>query len=321
MSVFTPLSAGQLEAWLERYSLGTLRGLTGISEGVQNSNFFVDTASGRYVLTLFEQLSMHELPFFIHLMAHLARHGIPCPAPLAARDGEYLGELQGKPAVMVSCLSGRSVERPSLAQCAAIGDMLAGLHLAAQSFAGQQAHQRDAAWCRATADLVLPCLGEADAGLLRDELRQQALHRPSGLPRGVIHADLFRDNVLFEGDRVGGLLDFYFAGVDDLLFDVAVTVNDWCVDAEGSPDAARSQALLAAYHARRALSAAECAAWPVLLRAAALRFWLSRLQDFHMPRSGQLVVQRNPDEYRSILLARRAAGLAPLHLVSAGWAG
>lgn len=325
MSVFTSLSTQQVSAWLKHYSLGALESIEGIAEGVQNSNFFLNTSHGRYVLTIFEQLLRSELPFFINLMAHLARHGVPCPAPVANRDNDYLGELQHKPAVIVTRLSGKSAIAPTLAQCASIGAMLADLHIAAQSYGGRQAHQRGAAWCRETAALVQPFLDEADAALLRDELRYQAQHRPGDLPRGVIHADLFRDNVLFDGDRVSGLLDFYFAGIDDLLFDVAVTVNDWCIEADGSLDAGRCNALLAAYHASRPLTASERGAWPLMLRAAALRFWLSRLHDFHRPRAGDLVARRNPDDYRNILRARIAGNtelhLEALRLASPGQAG
>lgn len=329
MSVFTSLTAPQVSAWLKHYSLGTLESIEGIAEGVQNSNFFLTTSHGRYVLTIFEQLARSELPFFINLMAHLARHGVPCPAPLANRDNDYLGELQRKPAVIVTRLPGKSTIAPTLAQCAAIGAMLADLHIAAQSYGGRQAHQRGAVWCRETATLVQPFLNEEDAALLRDELRYQAQHRPGDLPRGVIHADLFRDNVLFDGDRVSGLLDFYFAGVDDLLFDLAVTVNDWCIKPDGHLDAERSAALLAAYRASRPLTASERSAWPILLRAAALRFWLSRLHDFHRPRAGDMVLRRNPDDYRTILRARIAdsqpLSLEPrrneLRLASPGQAG
>lgn len=325
MSVFTSLSAAQVAAWLRQYSLGNLESLEGIAEGVQNTNFFLTTSHGRYVLTIFEQLGRSELPFYINLMAHLARHGIPCPAPLANRDNDYLGEIERKPAVIVTRLSGKSTLNPTFAQCAVIGAMLADLHLAAQSYGGRQAHQRGAPWCRETGALVMPFLGETDATLLRDELRHQAQHRPGDLPRGVIHADLFRDNVLFDGERISGLLDFYFAGVDDLLFDVAVTVNDWCIEPDGSLDAVRCAALLAAYDAGRPLTASERAAWPLMLRAAALRFWLSRLHDFHRPRAGDLVMQRNPDEFRTILQSRIAGDPKPLpqapRLASSGQAG
>jgi homoserine kinase type II len=321
MSVFTSVTAEQVSIWLKRYSLGTLESFAGIAEGVQNSNFFLHTSQGAYVLTIFEQLVRDELPFYVNLMAHLARHGIPCPAPLANRDNDYLGELQGKPAIVVSRLAGTSEAAPTPAHCAAIGAMLANLHLAAQSYGGRQAHSRGRVWCRETAAQVLPSLDEEDATLMRDELRHQAQHRPGDLPRGVIHADLFRDNVLFDGERVSGLLDFYFAGVDDLLFDLAVTVNDWCSETDGTLAAERTSALLAAYHASRPLTVGERAAWPTMLRAAALRFWLSRLQDFHRPRAGDLVVRRDPAAYRTILLARIAAGTDLPWLASPSRAG
>ena len=306
MSVFTPLSTEQAAAWLEDYELGTLEKLSGIAEGVQNSNFFLDTTLGRYVLTIFEQAPGEQLPFHMQLLAHLAGQGIPCPAPVANRRNEYVGQLQGKPAVIVSRLPGSAESSPTLAQCAAIGEMLAKLHLAAQTCPVQLAHQRDIAWCACVARHIGPWLDQDDAALLRDEVRYQQSARPTGLPRGIIHADLFRDNVLFVGEQVSGLLDFYFAGVDDLLFDLAVTVNDWCATATAGLDAERSTTLLAAYGRWRPLLASEQAAWPTLLRAAALRFWASRLYDHHLPRPGELVIERDPDTYRSLLLARRA---------------
>jgi homoserine kinase type II len=308
MSVFTQLTTAQAAAWLEAYALGNLETLTGIAEGVQNSNFFLSTSTGEYVLTLFEEVTPEQAPFHIQLLAHLAAQGLPCPAPVANRRGELLGTLGDKPAVIVSRLAGHSEDRPNLAQCAAVGGLLAALHLAARSFPAPQRHQRDIDWCTKVAVEIESCLAEDEARLLRDELRQQRALRPDDLPCGLIHADLFRDNVLFSGDRVSGVLDFYFAGVDDLLFDLAVTVNDWCLTADAALDSERCAALLGAYHAQRPLLPAEQEAWPTLLRAAALRFWVSRLQDYHLPRAGDLVVQRDPDAYRSILLARIASG-------------
>jgi homoserine kinase type II len=308
MSVFTQLTTAQAAVWLEAYALGNLETLTGIAEGVQNSNFFLNTSSGDYVLTLFEEVTPEQAPFYVQLMAHLAAQGLPCPAPVANRRDELLTSLGDKPAVVVSRLAGRSERAPNLAQCAAVGSLLAALHLAARSFPAAQRHQRDVDWCARTALEIEPYLTDDDARLLRDELRHQRAVRPDELPRGLIHADLFRDNVLFLGDRVSGVLDFYFAGVDDLLFDLAVTVNDWCLTADAALDGERCVALLAAYDARRRLLSTEQAAWPTLLRAAALRFWVSRLQDYHLPRTGDLVVQRDPDAYRSILLARIASG-------------
>lgn len=308
MSVFTALSSEAAAAWLEGYALGTLESLEGIAEGVQNSNFFLGTTRGAYVLTLFEQVARDEIPFFLALMAYLAGKGIPCPAPFANRRNAQLTDLDGKPAAILSRLPGRSQSAPSLAQCAAIGELLADLHRAARAYPGAPAHRRDTAWCATVAAAIEPLLAADDALLLRDELRHQRTCRPGDLPRGVIHADLFRDNVLFLGERVSGVLDFYFAGVDDLLFDLAVTVNDWCSMADAGIDEARCLALLAAYEARRPLEERERAAWPTMLRAAALRFWVSRLHDHHLPRPGALVVPRDPARYRSILLARRARG-------------
>ncbi|MQY52571.1 homoserine kinase [Rhodocyclus gracilis] len=309
MSVFTPLTRAHVSDWLGQYDLGALHALDGIEDGVQNSNFFLDTAHGRYVLTVFEQLQRDELPFFIELMAHLSRHGVPCPAPVATHEGSYLGEIAGKPAVIVSRLSGRSPQTPTVAQCAAIGRLLATLHLAGQSCPLRQEHPRGPLWRQTTAEQLLPRLPAGDAALLASELRAQATSPSQALPRGIIHADLFRDNVLFAGDELSGVLDFYFAGVDDLLFDLAVASNDWCRDAtrDSALDPARTGALLAAYHAVRPLDSKERDAWPMMLRAAALRFWLSRLADAYSPRDGELVATRDPAEYRALLCQHIAA--------------
>ncbi len=307
MSVFTPVTPEALSVWLQRYAVGRLAHLQGISAGVQNSNFFVTTTLGRYVLTLFESIPRAELPFYLHLMAHLARCGLPVPAPIADRDNEYLGTLADKPAVLVARLSGASDLSPDSARCARVGAMLAGLHLAGLSYRRHQDNPRGAAWRTATAAQLRPYLTAAEQTLLDEELAFQAGVAVDALPRGVIHADLFRDNVLWDGDHIGGVIDFYFAGVDALLFDVAVTVNDWCSNADGSLDAVRCAALLDAYHAERPFTSAESVAWPAMLRAAALRFWLSRAADYHLPREGEMVLVKNPDEYRDILRLRRSA--------------
>ncbi|MDX9706709.1 MAG: homoserine kinase [Azospira sp.] len=315
MSVFTPVSREQLADWLAAYDLGAPTALEGIAEGVQNSNFFVDTADGgRHVLTLFEQVEATALPFYLDLMAHLARRGIPCPAPRPMRDGRLLGTLNGRPAALFSRLAGTSATAPTPAHCARAGEALAHLHRAGAGFPAPP-HPRGEAWVEAAATRIAPRLPADDAALLADErAAQRAARGECGkLPAGVIHADLFRDNVLFvTGDdgtpRIGGLLDFYFAGHGDFLFDLAVTANDWCIDADGGLDEVRLRALVAAYHGVRPLDAAESAAWPLRLRAAALRFWLSRLEDFHCPPAGEAVTVRNPDDYRRILLARREAG-------------
>ena len=308
MSVFTPVTDAALSEWLANYAIGRLVELRGISAGVQNSNFFVTTSLGRYVLTLFETMPRSELPFYLHLMAHLARHGLPVPAPIADLDNEYLGTLSGKPAVLVRCLTGVSDMAPGTARCGRLGTMLAGLHLAGQRFGRHQAHPRGAAWRALTAQAVRPYLPADEQDMLDDELAFQARVDCAALPEGVIHADLFRDNVLWDGEDIGGVIDFYFAGNDALLFDVAVSVNDWCCDDGGRLDDSRTHALLAGYHAERPFTESEQAAWPAMLRAAALRFWLSRAEDFHLPRDGEMVLVKDPNEYRDQLRLRIAAG-------------
>jgi homoserine kinase type II len=312
VSVFTSVSREQLAAWLEAYDLGAPTALVGIAEGVQNTNFFVDTERGRHVLTLFENVDPAQLPFYLDLMAHLAAHGIPCPAPRPARNGQLLERLNGRPAALFSRLTGSSVIQPTPAQCVAVGDALARLHLAAADFPAPP-HPRGRDWIAATARRLQSLLPAADAALLADEMAAQQVPERA-LPAGVIHADLFRDNVLFvgTGDRVkiGGLLDFYFAGHGEFLFDLAIVANDWCGSEGGELDENRLGPLLAAYHARRPLNAAEREAWPLQLRAAALRFWLSRLEDFHCPQAGESVTVRDPDAFRRILVQRRSMNAA-----------
>jgi len=316
MSVYTPVSEAQLEAWLGRYTVGALVALEPIARGVENSNFFVTTTQGRFVLTLLERLSAEALPYYVGLMAHLARHGIPCPAPIADRADALLSTLNGKPAVLVTRLPGASIDAPGVAECAALGGLLARMHLAAQSYAPRLENPRGPAWWRGAAESVRPHLDAPARALLDDALAFHAGMRLPALPSGAVHADLFRDNALFEEGRICGVVDFYFAGSDCLLYDCAVCVNDWClVDParDRALDPARTRALLAAYAAVRPFEAAEREAWPVMLRAAALRFWLSRLVDRHLPRPGALVLAHDPDHFRDIL-ARRAVDRAPAWL-------
>lgn len=301
MSVFTTVSKTELTTWLSDYSLGHLLELQGIASGIQNTNYFVTTSNGRFVLTLFEKLTAEELPFYLNLMAHLARHGIPCPSPVANRHNQFLGQLNGKPACIVSRLNGKSTIAPNIAQCAAIGAMLGQMHLAGQSFSQIMPNPRSGAWRATTASQVRPFLDAPLAALLDNEVALHARQDWTSLPQGVIHADLFRDNVLLEEDRVGGLIDFYFACSDALLYDVAITVNDWCIKADHALDRPCAQAFLRAYHAVRPLLESEHAAWPLMLRAASLRFWLSRLFDMHLPRDGELTHTHDPCRFEQIL--------------------
>ncbi len=301
MSVFTTVTIEQLRSWLRAYPLGELVDLQGIASGITNTNYFVTTTSGRYVLTLFEKNSAEELPYFLDLMSYLSDRAVPCPHPVINHDGASLGELNGKPAALVSCLRGKSLEVPSLVHCAEVGRVLAEMHLAGQSFPAHMRNPRGNEWRVATARQVASFLTAEDQAMLQQELQFQANLDTKDLPRGVIHADLFRDNVLFDGEEVGGLIDFYYACNDVLLYDVAIAVNDWCNAAAGSIDALRLRALLCAYHTVRPLSQAERAAWPGLLRAAALRFWLSRLYDLHFPQAGELTHAKDPQHFQQIL--------------------
>jgi homoserine kinase type II len=308
LSVFTPVSEGQLASWLKNYAVGAPLALEPIAAGIENTNYFVTTSQGRYVLTLFERLPAAELPFYLDLMAHLARHGIPCPAPIADLGNRYLSSLNGKPAALVTRLEGETKDSPSAADCAELGALLARMHLAARSYSGYLENPRGPKWWRVAAREVRPFLDAEPAGLLDDELRFQAQHRFPDLPRAAVHADLFRDNAVFQAGRISGVFDFYFAGVDCLAFDLAVCANDWCLADPARDlrlDEPRTEALLGAYAAVRPLQPAEREAWPVLLRAAALRFWLSRLHDKHLPRPGELVKVHDPGHFRNILALRR----------------
>jgi len=307
LSVYTHISEDELAAWLLQYSVGRLAGCEPIKAGIENSNYFVTTTQGRYVLTLFERLPAAELPFYLDLMAHLARHGIPCPAPIADLSDRYLQSLKGKPAALVSRLPGKSIERPDAAACSELGALLARMHLAARSYGAYLENPRGPKWWRMAAGEVKAFLNGNQNELLEREIEFQAQHRFPDLPRGPVHADLFRDNALFERGRISGVIDFYFAGVDCLLYDVAVCVNDWCLAdpaGNGALDAERTRALLAAYHSVRPFTALEREAWPVVVRAAALRFWLSRLHDLHLPRPGPMVHAHDPEHFRRILVSR-----------------
>jgi homoserine kinase type II len=312
MAVFTQVSLTQLQPWFEQFHLGTATAIHGIASGIENSNFFVETDKGhKYVLTLFERLSAAELPFYLNMMGHMASHQIACPNPMANNVGHILHQLQGKPAALVTCLSGAANMHPDASHCAEVGTALAKMHIAAQSYAGSLENLRGLSWWRQTAPKVQEFLDAEQQAMLIDEIATQtkfALSQTySKLGKGAVHADLFRDNVLFNGTTLGGVIDFYFAGVDTYLFDLAVTINDWCInDASGAFIAAKYEAMKSAYCAVRPLSPQEIEAWPYMLRAAALRFWLSRLFDFYLPRQAALLTPKDPTHFERILRLRRA---------------
>ncbi len=308
MSVYTTVDRPQLEAFLREYALGELVSHRGISEGISNTNYFVTTTRGEYVLTLFELIGFDDVPYYLELMAYLAERGVPSAHPLPDHGGRYMRALNGKPAALVHKLAGCGIDGvPTQQQCRAIGTALARLHLAGADFPLERPNDRGPDWWAQAAARVLPRMDPADAALLEDELAYQAANPRAALPQGVVHADLFRDNALFDGDALGGLIDFYYACSDAYAYDVAVTVNDWCSRPDGSLDPARAEPLLEAYLAVRPFTALERAEWSTMLRAGALRFWLSRLVDQLFPTAGELTFIKDPDEFKRILLAQRAA--------------
>ena len=307
MSVFTKVSLEEATRWVKQhYSIGRVVNLRGIPSGIENTNFFLDTDQGVFVLTLFEKLSASELPFYLNLMAHLSSHGVPVPTPIKKLDDQFLGELNGKPAAIVSCIPGKPTDKPTGNQAHLVGEQLAHMHLAGQSFEGELENLRGKAWWVSASDEIYSFLDEGDSELLRSELAYQADFGAQLTPRGPIHGDLFRDNVLFHNSRVGGFIDFYFACVDAWVYDVAITVNDWCINADGSMDDERLHALVNGYSSVRQLTSAEVEVWPTMLRAGALRFWVSRLYDFHLPRPGELTHAHDPESFKRILQGHQA---------------
>ena len=319
MAVFTEVSFDEAAAFVKPLNIGALTSLEGCAGGIENTNYFADTTQGRYVLTLFERLTFEQLPFYLRLMKHLSLRGIPVPDPQADASGALLLSLKGKPAALVNRLRGRHHLAPDTRDCARLGDMLARMHLAGADFPLHQPNLRGLAWWTQTVPVVLPFLTPAQADLISTELAlaQQvgASAAHAALPRGAIHADLFRDNAMFEGDELTGIFDFYFAGVDSLLFDVAVCLNDWCVDlASGALVEQRADAFVAAYDAVRRFSNDELRLLPALMRNAALRFWTSRLWDVHLPRDASVLTAHDPAHFERVLRQRAAQ---PWHYVRA----
>lgn len=302
MSVYTEVERSALVTFLNEYAVGTLVSYEGISDGIENTNYFVTTEQGQFVLTLFEQHDFKEMDYFLDVMTFFYQHGIPSAHPEADKQGRYLKTLAGKPAALVGRLAGRGVSAiASASQCQAIGDVIGKMHVAGQAFSQRRVTERGADWRKETAELVSSKLDSASAQLLQEELIFQSHYVDLGLPTGLTHSDLFRDNALFEGNELKGIIDFYYACDEYLLYDLAVTVNDWCIDQSGLIEQSRYQALMSAYTNQRKLTAAENTHWNLVLRAAALRFWLSRLQDKHFPREGELTQIKNPDAFLKIL--------------------
>jgi len=304
MSVYTTIKHNELEAFLLNYNVGDLVDYTGISDGIENTNYFVNTSKGQYVLTIFEELTAKELPYFLDLMAFLAEHEVPSAHPIEDKQGDFLRVLKNKPAALVVKLTGKGITQPNPAQCRALGESLGKLHSVSHQFTEHRDNPRGPSWWNDMSNKLDNKLSTAERELLKAEITFQNKHRHDALPTGVIHADLFRDNALFEEDSLTGIIDFYYACNDVQLYDLAITVNDWCSNTDSALDTARVSAMLESYIEKRPLLDEEKQAWPMMLRAAALRFWLSRLHDKHFPKEGEMTHIKDPDVFKNILINR-----------------
>ncbi len=309
MSVYTTIEENELQSFLKNYDVGELIKYQGISDGIENTNYFVNTSTGRFVLTIFEQHSFEEMQYYLNLMHHLADHKVPSANPVADKQGHYLSHFKNKPIALVERLKGGSIIETTVDHCAQLGTAMGKMHDAGLSFKEKQINSRGPVWCQQTAQQVMEKLATNEQHLLEKEIHFQKIKfnnfgRDAELPGGVTHADLFRDNALWDEDAFSGIIDFYYSCNDVLLYDLAVAVNDWCTNADFSLNKEKVIAFLTQYNNYRPLSKTEKNYWPAMLRAGALRFWLSRLYDKHFPRDGELVHTKNPDEFKNILSDR-----------------
>lgn len=322
MAVFTTLTPLEVRKELPDFNIGELLSLEPIASGIENTNYFLDTTEGRWVLTVFERLSESQLPFYLELCAHLRSQGCPVAAPVRTKSGQLFSHIKGKPFSIANRLEGRSIENVTAKECASMGEVLARMHIAARGFSLFQENMRGPQWWQATAPVVLPHLDPTVGAMLSEEVNHQLTvfsdSQFQALPVAACHCDLFRNNAMIIGhgteqEHVSGVFDFYFAGCTALLFDVAVTVNDWCTDFEAPDlhlDPRKTEAFLRAYHAVLPFTDAERRWWPDMLRAAALRFWLSRLYDFYQPRKASLLKPHDPTYFEKILKNRKRETIA-----------
>ncbi|EHH03407.1 homoserine kinase [Agrobacterium tumefaciens] len=310
MAVYTDITEDDLRNFLTQYDVGSLTSYKGIAEGVENSNFLLHTTKDPLILTLYEKrVEKNDLPFFLGLMQHLAAKGLSCPLPLPRKDGELLGELSGRPAALISFLEGMWLRKPEAKHCREVGKALAAMHLAGEGFEIKRPNALSVEGWKVLWNKSEARADEVEKGL-KDEIRSEidylAAHWPKDLPAGVIHADLFQDNVFFLGDELSGLIDFYFACNDLLAYDVSICLNAWCFEKDGAYNVTKGKALLEGYQSVRPLSEAELEALPLLARGSALRFFLTRLYDWLTTPEGALVVKKDPLEYLRKLRFHRA---------------
>ncbi|MEQ1544015.1 homoserine kinase [Methyloglobulus sp.] len=300
MSVYSAVTHTQLDQFFSNYPLGEVLSYEGIQDGIDNTNYFVTTTEGEFVLTLFESLSADKLPHFVNLLLYLGKNNLPCPSPRLDKQSRPLGLLNNKQAAIFNRFPGSAVSTPSIKHCHEIGLHLGRLHRHTQNYAFPINSNHDLRWCKSVFNKIERHLTVVDRALITDELRFQASNQAVDLPKGVIHGDLFKDNVLFIDDKLSGLLDFYSAGTGILVLDLAITANDWCHD-DGVCNPEKLAALLSTYERVRPLESSEKQNWPIQLRAAALRFWLSRLEHQLYPRAGAITQQKDPLVFRQLL--------------------
>ena len=303
MSVYTSVNIKELKIWLQDYAFDDLTDYQGIKSGITNTNYFLMTVHDRFVLTLFEKNTIEDLPYFVDLMSHLATHSFLCPKPILKKNGTALSILKNKPALIVTCLKGKEVTNPEVNHCKAVGKSLAELHVKSANFVAQHQNTRDLSWIKKTAETLFNELPQDESKLLREEILYQEKQNYK-LPKSTIHGDLFKDNVLFLNNEVSGFIDFYYACTDYLILDVAIAVNDWCVNSDGSFDESRLNAFLDAYKKIRSFNDNEDQAWNDVLRLASLRFWVSRLNDFYHAEEGELTFIKDPNHFKKILKKR-----------------
>ncbi|SFR63972.1 homoserine kinase [Thiomicrospira sp. ALE5] len=311
MSVYTKVASEQLEVFLAQYSVGHLISYDGINAGIENTNYFVDTDQARFVLTIFEHHDADELGYFLDIMAFMAQNAIPTALPQADKRGSYLNVLCGKPAALVERLNGVTLENPTIDQCHTMAKTLARFHKVGTSFSGYRANDRGLDWAEATFNKINTSLSKCQIDMIDEEIHYQKSVDWHALPQSVIHADLFTDNAMFDGDQLTGIIDLYYACQGPCLYDLAVMVNDWCRDKDNRLKQDYVNVVLKAYQAERALTHKEQACWPAALRMAALRFYLSRLKDKITPREGELTMIKNPDVFEQLLQSHRALATKP----------
>ena len=314
VAVYTKITEAELGTFLAKYELGSFIDLVEITEGIENSNYVLVTQEGRFILTIFERrVSLEDLPFFLDLMRYLSENGVCCPIPIKARDGNVLGKLQGKPAAVLTHLNGVSKENPGVADCGAVGGVLADLHLAGQPFSGGRRNDLSLKdWPNLLAQIGADAneLSEGIVSDLRTEIEYLEHSWPEGLPQGIIHGDLFPDNVLFQDENVSGIIDFYFSCQDSFAYDLAICLNSWSFDRGGIFDHKKSEAIISAYCQRRTLSKNECESLPILCRASAVRFLLTRLYDWMNMPEAVTAKTKDPLEYYNKLLFHRSVRAA-----------